>query len=492
MSSRLIAPALVLVALATGCGSGGGGTFVAPGSLGPVDWGIPFLGGGSSRTTWMTFHNLDREPTTVAFDAYDVFGAYVTGGVGLTLDGYASRHVEFSPALSLAWVHAFTPSRRVDVGFLSVDDSAFREEASRAWPLVDLMAPPAGDQRASVFVNGPTRRVQVTNASALATMVSITRFEEPIDPLLPPTEFDGGSVSLDPFESYVFDPASVYPGFFGKILFESATPLFAATEDPLSFGDMRWFTRLDRSLFCDVRFGLDSVVPERFQSFEWLLRNDSSDAQDVVLQQVRGADGFAILPSPRVITLAPKESRVVSTFEFPFDDLFGDPVFSPGLVRARLEAFVPSRVMAAVRQFDPEFPSDLATTPMQPQGHVIDSYQVFPSEFLDDPVRTFYTVQNPAQIMIEVTIQSVVTEPDGFEASVVPLATLTIPPRGFAEFSPDGVVYLDRDLVPASPIALRFASAASFALTGRRETRDASRLLISLTPTIIRVDDDAR
>ena len=57
-------------------------------------------------------------------------------------------------------------------------------------------------------------------------------------------------------------------------------------------------------------------------------------------------------------------------------------------------------------------------------------------------------------------------------------------------FSPDGVLYTDRDNVIVPVIGLRFRSAASFSVTGWRERRDGSNRLFSLSPLEVRSFDE--
>jgi hypothetical protein len=490
--ARTVGSAVAVALLVAACS--GGGSHGSGLSEGSVDWGIPFVPDSLGRSMLVSFHNLDFHSTTATYQRYLADGSLLGGLVAVDLDG-DDEHVVAIPGTSGGWIRVATPSRQVEVGFSVSDTSKGADEASRAWPLGDLAAPPASIV-ATVTVTTETTRLQLVNATGIATVVTPTAYAEPLNPLDPPVASTPAPIVLAPFESITFPPSLLLGvGQVGAIRFDAATPIFCAAEEDLAFDGVPPLVRAGRTVQADVRFGLDHAAPARYTDFVLVVRNDATVARAVVVNSVYRADGTAILlTGPRVIALAPHESRTLSTLDYPFDDLFGDATLASYLTTARIELSLPEEVEATFRQFDPVFPGDAMTIVPSPEGHTFDVLQVDPSILLPSDTRTFIVLHNPNAASLSVVVSSLVPQPAGFDAAPIAIETVTIPAHGFVEWTPDGRgAYRDRDGVARAFIALRITCNTSFAVTGRREVRSiATGFLQELSPTVVRCFDDAR
>jgi len=469
-----------------GGGSGGGGL-----EAGPADWGVPSTPTTSTQALLVTLHNLAPSNATVTLTPYAYDGT-PGGGAVVALDGFDSETLDFAGTPTVAWWLVSTPTRTVEVAFAHTDQTGPVDEASRAFPLGDLGAPPPVTTTSVPVVLSATT-LRVTNATGAAVVVAATGYPSPV----PGTDATATSVTnlpLAPFETTLFDPDGFGVGFSGNVELSAPTPFFAmvveGTND-LAFDGVPPVTRRNRTLHADVTFGLDRAVFGGYVDFSLVLTNTSADPRPVELRQIRRFDGTAILLAPRTISLGGHETRAVNTMDAPLADLFGDATLAAYLTSARIELFAPEEVNVSVRRFEPQFLTHLGTTQPQPVGHVVDVLQVWTLPSLTSGLRQWVTVHNPTPVEITVNVGIVVPQPDGFDAGPTPLPTVTVPPYGFVELSPDGVDYLDRDGLTADFVALRLTSAASFAVTGRRETRAFNGRLTRWSPLVTRTHDDA-
>lgn len=489
MSRRRSVLGLVLAVGLWGCGGGGGGGGSGP-DAGPVHWGVPYVAASGSQRLYVTLHNLSPSDATATLTPYAYDGT-PGGASAVALDGYDSQTIVFVGTPTTAWFLVTTPTQEVEVAFAHTDPSGPVDEASRAFPLGDLGAPPPSTT-ATVAMTLDATTLRVTNASGAANVVTAT----PWVSASPGTDATAGAavaVPLAPFETAFLDPTDFGAGFLGQVALTAPGPFFAATVEgtnDLAFDGVPPVVRRDRILHTDVAFGLDHSVPNGYTDFALVLTNTAGSARQVDLRQVRRTDGTAILLSPRAIGLGAHETLVVATTDAPLSDLFGDATLAATLVRARLELFVPDDVDVSVRRFDPVVLLHLGTTRPQPSGHVVDALGVLTDEVRDVNARQWITVHNPNPVEITVNVGVIVPQPSGFDAAPTPIATLTVPANGFVELSPDGVAYLDRDGFAVDFIALRCTGANAFAVTGRRETRAANGVLTRWSSLVTRSHDD--
>lgn len=481
--------ALVASALVTpGCGGGGGGGgggFDA----GPEFWGVPFTTPYASSSHRVTLQNLRRQTTTATLTSYAYDGSIV-GGAAIMLDAFRPETVEFGGTLGIAWTLVTTPSGGVEVCFAHVDAAGPVDEAHRGFPLPDLGAPPPLTTQVLPVVL-PATSLRISNATGAPSVVTVDAFATPT-PGQQATLSASTAVPLGAFATTVLDPGTLVANFAGQLRLSSTSPFFAATTEggfDFGFAGGPPVSRRDRVLHTDVAFGLEHASPIGYTDFALVLSNTSDEARDVVLREVRRPDGSPLKLAPRTIGLGGRETRSVSTLDAPLVDLFGDALLAAGLTRARLELFVPRDVDVAARQFDPVSLVHLGTRPFGTAGHVVDVLQLERNE-TPTTLRQFVTVHNPSATPLTVTVSSLVPQPPGFDTGALPLTTLTVPARGFLDYSPDGTAFLDRDGLPVDFFGLRVTCPVSFALTARRERRAGNGLLLMISPTIVRSHDD--
>jgi hypothetical protein len=486
---------LVFVLAVTACGKGGGGG----GGLrpGPMDWGIPFVPDTSGFAMRIHLRNLDGGDATATLQGYMPSGVPYPGPFVVSLDGDDEHSFSASTALLGAtpaggWIHVMTPSRRIEVGFNLEQPSFPAEESSRAWPLGDLSTPPPSTF-AGLTINAQTDFVAVSNATATPLTLTVEAYREPAgDPLLPPVQTTPAPIPLAAFETKTFSPSGVtgISGFVGNVTFSGATPFFAATREQLAFDGQPLAEVRDRLWYPSLWFGTVTASPVSFEDFVMLLRNDSDSARTVTVNQIVTEDAGILLVSPRTVLLAAHESRIIGTQEAPFDDLFGDPTAS-AFFQVWMEISAPSDVDVSFRQFDPLTSADTMTVDPHTVGHVFHTLDVFPEPTVSGPFRTTATLINPFASPIEVEVTALIPQPDGFDAGIQPLVTLTINGRSSVDFTPDGVIYLDRDGIAAPLIGLRFVSNTPFSVAGRRVQLSPFGVVLTRSPLLLRDFDDA-
>lgn len=486
---------LVFVLATTACGKGGGGG----GGLeaGPADWGIPFLPDTSGLQMRIHARNLGGSGDSATFQGYMPDGTPYPGPFTVTLDGDDEHSFSASTALLGAtpaggWIHVTTPSRRVEIAF-NVNEPAFpAEESARAWPLGDLAAPPPSTYT-TITVNPQTEFIALSNVTVTPVLVTVNAYREPAsDPLLPPVQTTPAPVSLAPFETKTFSPSGLtgISGFVGNITFDGATPFMAAAREELAFDGQPLAVVRSRLWYTSLVFGTQTASPPSFVDFLLQVTNQADSARTVTINQIRTADSGIILPAPRTILLAAHESRIMTTQDAPFLDLFGDPTAS-AFEKIWMELSVPSDVAFSFRQFDPLGALDPMTVHAHPVGHVFHTLDVFPEPTVSGPFQTTTTIINPFSATITVDVTALIPEPDGFDAGLQPLATVTVLPRSSVDFTPDGAIYLDRDGVAVPLIGLRFVSNTPFSLGGRREQVNAFDQVLTRSPLMVRDFDDA-
>ncbi|HVG94383.1 MAG TPA: hypothetical protein VND21_08040 [Planctomycetota bacterium] len=486
--------AIGVLALA-GCGGGGGGSDESF-DLGPRHWGVPFAASTLATQMVIGVRNLDTEGTTATLQGYKPDGTPYPGPVGVVLDGTDEERFEISDALGGAspeggWILASTPSQKVEVYFTDRIDAKFAEEASRAIPLPDLGAPLV-PFATGANITAQTSALQIANVTSTPVTVTVTPFETAFDPTDPPIEGTDVFVVLGPFESQQFLPVDLTGSPFttGSLRLTAATPFFVAGVEDLAWDIPRASPTL-RSVHCALTFGRIPAAISDFFDFVMIARNDTDDTEAVTILEIRDPDGGVILVSPRTVQIPPRASLTFTTVDPLFNDLFGNVLLAPFVRDVHMELQVPEGVDVAFRQFDPVVLGFNATIVPMPTGFVMDVMDVIPDPLNLLDRRTVVTMMNPQSIAINVNVSSLISEPDGFDGSPIPIGTFTVPPNGRLDFSPDGLVFLDRDLLPVSFIGLRFTSNASFAVTGVRARLAPVAIVISLSPLVVRVREQA-
>ena len=499
LASRILATASSLAACLVaalsfaGCGGGGSGGGVDPG---PTYWAIPLLAD-SSRPTLIFARNLLSSGASVTFQGYREDGLPYSGPVTVVLDGFGEHSLAVTDALGGdaqdgGWILVTTPTMRVEVGFEVSIPGKNALEAARAWPLPDLVAPPPS-WTAGLTVTSEATRLQVGNATALPIVVAVTAYREPADPLLPPIVSTPAPIALAPFESKTFSPdgLSGIGGFVGSFSFSSSAPIFAAIEEDLAFGPSPQVQIESRIMEIAVDWGQETFVPaESWTDFAVVLHNDQDRASGVTFQRVDFDSGTPLLLAPRTVGLAAHESRVITTRDFPFDDILGDPTLQPSLLHLSVEITVAGGVELSFRQFDPVALSHNMTARPHALGHVFETLGVFPSPGVPAAERYFASILNPNDGPIDVTVSSVIPQPDDFDAGPIVLTVVTLAAHERIDFSPDGFVYLDRDGIATSLVGFRFTSPRPFAVTGRHEVR-VGGFIAMLSPLLVRNHEDA-
>ncbi len=494
--SAVLATLLFLSALTLGCGGGGGGGDGI--DAGPAYWAIPFIPTSVGRDVVVGARNLDSSSTTISHQSYRPDGSAYGASASLAIDGSGEAILSLSTLLSGAAaaggvVYVSTPSRRVEVWFDVEVPSQLTGGASRACALPDVALPPPGPFRTGVNATTLTTSIQIANSSALVVPITVTAYEESlVDPLAPPVASVVVLAPFAPAESRIFTPDSLsgIPGFVGSFFVDSPSPVVAAAEESLAF-DIPRVSTSTRTVAASVSFGEDpATVFASYLDFALVVRNDNDSPRSIQLTSIDRENGTSMFSGVRFISLAAHESRAIPTTAEPLVDLFGDVFATSTFGRFSIQLSVPAGVDVGVRQFDPQFLiANMALEPT-PLGHVLIVSDVRTLAVLPSLVRTIATVYNPNDVPMTVTAEAVVSQPSGFDASVVAITTLTIPAHGQVEFSPDGTTYADRDLVLADYIGLRFRANAPFSVTARRVTRTASNAIVALVALPVRSFDD--
>lgn len=489
--------AAIVAIVTAGCGGSGGGGGGGGFDPGPLHWGVPFVATTPSTTFVVGLRNLDSASTTATLQGYKPDGSPYPGPVLVELDGEDEARLALGDALGGAtpvggWVLASTPSQAVEVWFADRPAAKLADEASRAIPLPDLGAPLA-PLATGANVTAETTGFQIANVTSTPITVTVTPYETAPDPFDPPIEGSVVLVSLGAFESVLVLPQDLTgtPWGTGSLQLAAATPFFVAGIEDLAY-DLPTVSPTLRTLHAALTFGRVLTDVPDFYDFVMIARNDTDDTEAVTILGIYDAQGTPLITSPRVLQIPPRGAWTILTTEAPFDDLFGDVFVSPFARDLHFEIQVPEGVDLAFRQFDPVLLSYNATVRPMPVGFVVDVMDVVPNPTTTQAVRTFASILNPASAQISVTVQALVPEPDGFAASPQPLGTFTVPAHGRVDVSPDALTFLDRDLVPATSIGLRFTSNISFAVTGVRETRSIINLVYALSPLVVRPHENAR
>jgi len=161
--------------------------------------------------------------------------------------------------------------------------------------------------------------------------------------------------------------------------------------------------------------------------------------------------------------------------------VLGDVFLAPGLLHLHVRVTTSPEVNVSFRQFDPEALAYVMTLKAVPEGHVFDVADLqgtLPS-LLD-----VIDVTNPTDSEIAVNVSVLIPEPEGFDASPLPLQTLFLPPRSIARVVVDGT-FFNRDLEAVPFVGYRFTSLAPFAVTPFRERRSGVDLVVHLSPKCV-------
>jgi hypothetical protein len=489
---------LALALLATACASsgGGGGGDIADG---PLFWGIPFVPADSTESTMVGLRNNDTDGTTVTLQGYKPDGTTYSAPVAISLDGLDESRFGIGSILGGSlpeggWISVSTPSGKVEVYSSTIIPGKTAEEAMRAFPAPDPLPSPF---LVGITATTETDTIQISNTTGVAIVVAVTAYEEPAgDPLLPPDASTPLPVALAPFETKLFTPDGLaeISGFVGAFQLSSASPFLAAAREDLGYDVGRAQVLLETRLVAtSLNFGRQLAGPfgfENFWDFAVVARNDRDTPQTFTVTQFADQNG-PLITSPRTILLDAFESRVVTAFDPEFSDLLAPPLTTGFLQLLWIEASVPEGVDVTFRQFGPvAFDFNMTQRPVR-LGHLFVGMDVLPQPVVGLGIRSVVSLVNPNGVAITVQPEALISEPEDFDGTAILLPAVTIPPRTRVDWTPDGVVYVDRDGEPVDSIGLRFFSLSPYYVTGWRERRTgADGLILSVTPMIVRNLDE--
>jgi hypothetical protein len=489
---------LALALFAAGCGGGGGG---GGGGIadGPLFWGIPFVPVDSTESVVVGLRNNDTDGTTVTLQGYKADGTIYGAPVAISLDGLDEEVFGIGTALGGGtpeggWISVSTPNKRVEVYSSTIIPGKTAEEAMRAFPAPNPIPSPF---LVGITATTETDTIQISNTTGLAIVVAVTAYEEPSgDPFLPPDASTPAPVVLAAFETKLFTPdgLSEISGFVGAFQLSSTDAFLAAAREDLGYDCGRAQVLLEaRIVEASLNFGREVGVQfgvENFWDLALVTRNDRDTPQTITITQFRDQSG-SLISAPRTILLDAFESRVITAVDAPLADILFPSLTTTFLQRLWMEASVPEGVDVTFRQFDPvafDFNATLRPTRL---GHLFIGMDVVPEPVAFSAVRSIVSIVNPNGVAIDVQIEALISEPEGFDGTAVPLPVITIQPRSRYDWSPDGVIYVDRDGEPVETIGLRFFSLSPYYVSGWRERRTGpDGLIFSLSPMIVRNLDE--
>lgn len=485
-----------VLAWAPGCSGGGGGPGTA---LGPDLFGVPFVPTAASGSTMTVgFRNLDSDSSTVVtVQGYKPDGTPYTGPVLVPLSGLGETRMPVSTALGGdapegGWISVATPSRLVEV-YASVEVAG--KAAAESMRAAGFPFPVPAAMTQGVTVTPQTDTIQISNATAAPLLVTVTAYSEPAgDPLLPPTVSTPPAVALAAYETKTYSPDSLsgISGFSGAFQLSAPGAFLAAAVEDLAFEVSRSQVLIEaRVAEVSVSFGREIGVGfENVYDFAMVVRNDADQNRTVTVTTVNLPDGTPLFQTPQTFSLAPFESRIVTTLDPPFDTVFGDAEFATKQ-DFRLQLSLPDKVETTFRQFDPVALGFNMTIRPSVTTHGFIVMDVVPEPTTTGGVRSILSLLNPSTAASTARIEALIPEPAGFDGSPIPLANVVIPARGLLQWSPDGATFLNRDGDPVDAIGLRVISNVPVLGTMFRRKKDPTNLVVFVTPSIVRSLEDS-
>jgi hypothetical protein len=420
------------------------------------------------------------------------------------------------PAVAGGWLHvetrdALTLADLPTTGFVAcgfcVERSGPSKEAAPACVFAPTLSvlPVLPSTEAVQLINQTRDSTTPTTLVPLAVTVDVVEADGTI--------FSSTPLVLGPSESTTV----VLPvGFFGSVV---ATPTL---DDPTKLEAFTLAAKESRSSlslayethywdFLSFRLAEAALqhgpAPEgEFRDFQLVVVNPTDGVATFTIDRIVTDTGVSVLPFPRLVAIPAGESRVYATTTVdslgldsgevsPLDDIFGDPFLATTYRRFVMGLTIGEGLYLSSRDFDPsiaEFEANVRGLLRTHDAMVIGIEQ---ETTVVSGRRNWISLMNPATGPITVLPRAYT--PGGTEHI---LPSILVPAWGRLDWSPDaitlnGLLGLREDQndptsLPVPFFSLRFISAGSFGVEGRREVRNASDLLLFVTPFVVEPLDD--
>jgi hypothetical protein len=238
----------------------------------------------------------------------------------------------------------------------------------------------------------------------------------------------------------------------------------------------------------------------RTLDFDVLMVNGSDLPRSYTLYSIYDAFGSPVTQVPITVTLQARESRLYRTTlvdsigielgePHPFAAFFGDVFAATNLTRYAFRMSLDEGLFATARVFDP-FALDAAmrVRPSAP-AHVQSAITTGLQTTASGGILNIVTLINPTSGPLPVDIRAF-TPVKGTEYV---LGRVTVPPNSMLDWSPDALGLREDvgDITnpPVRDLRLRFTSNIPFNVFARQEGRNASNLIVFVTPHIVRLED---
>lgn len=492
--------ALALLAPLGACGGGGDGAGGGFTSLaGPTELALPVFDDGALKT--VVLRNFTAQTVAVSLTRLPV--GTVTP---VTLQPFAE--VRVAPGVLEGWVivntlDAATGLPGPGTGFV---EAYLRSE--RSGPDEEV-CPAATFQRveAALPVHPHTDRVLLLNHDVVPRVFTVCTFATASGPPLTVQPYTVGPNAFLSLTDFI-----ALPGRVGQIIVQqSAAPFALASleDDDLVYavddrvGGTPRLLDAGASALATLTFAFGKDAQSGgFEDFDLLVSNLTDDPSPAgfTIRAIYDEFGGAILSTPRTFTLGPRATRLFATTTaaslglqvgetHPFADLFGDVFAATGYRRFFMDLAIGRGLVLQGRSFDP-LTLDFAGRVLPTSNRGTSSVLVSDAQTsLLSGIVNVATFANATSGPITVQVRAF-TEVQGTQYL---LPSFVIPARGMTDYRLDGLHLKETPGVPTLAdvpnLRLLFSSNAPFGTSGRRSRRDASDLLLLVTPHIVRHDN---
>lgn len=245
-------------------------------------------------------------------------------------------------------------------------------------------------------------------------------------------------------------------------------------------------------------FGQD---PEgNYHDFELVASNVSDADASFTINSIYDRNGAQILISPRIVTLAARETRVyasdvadsiglVNPEVHPFADLFGDVFAASGLTAFRMSLAISEDLFLTARQFDP-LAGDFAMR-VRPiaRRHAVSALVSEAQTTTQGGIQNVLRIANSSSGNLTLTVRAF-TQTEGTEYV---LPNVVVPPQSMLDWSADalGLREIVGDLTSPEVRNLRIQMVSNIPFVSRafQTTRNGADLIVMMRPHIVRLDD---
>jgi hypothetical protein len=247
-----------------------------------------------------------------------------------------------------------------------------------------------------------------------------------------------------------------------------------------------------------VDFGQDAEG--NYHDFDQLVSNVSDATAALTILNVYTETGQVLLPSPRVVTLAARETRLFATNlsdslglelgeTHPFADVFGDVFAAGGFGRYRFDLLIDEGIFLTARQFDPLAGDFAGRVRPQSRNHVQGALVFNAQTTADGGITNELYLTNSSAGQITVNVRAF-TRTEGTEYM---LSQLVVPARSTVAWSPDGLGLRETpgDVVapPVRDFRFLFSSNGPLNVFGRQRIRNGADLIVVVTPHVVIQED---